>query len=434
MAHMAVDHEPREHHRLVSRLVDADLGAIAARACARAGIDGRDEQVAYCLIVLASKPDPPRRSPDGTVKRTYCLDPEDDGFRDRLSEWADTVARNLRDWGGTYEAIHDDADRYQIGTLRRLIRSRQGNDVIDVLADGLVAVLAHGPRLEEMSIEHARELEPSPAQYAFQTPLPQWVRTAARRRSPRDTDELDARAEQQRVADVLDDLDSAAHVADEGERAWIEAVAALAETRGLLADRIERVDAFELDLARRQGASPDVAAAFVRIRAELARVADELREERRALTPMLAYVVLAMRSATQLMHVTVLSLRMESIDQSAIDAMSATMLAILADEYQPTPALIRKTRSATEAGVSRSRAKALDELRDVGARRPVILAPVARLLGAQPPVVADVGAIAAATGSRPNIVRQNRHAAGTELGMVDPWFARVFRRYAMGMT
>jgi len=161
-------------------------------------------------------------------------------------------------------------------------------------------------------------------------------------------------------------------------------------------------------------------------------VADELRRERAALTPMLSYLVLAMRSAPQILHVSVLSLRMEGIDPAAIDAMARTMRTILVDDRHPTPKLIQKTRAAVDHGVSRARAKALEELDAEGRRRAEILAPVAQLLNGLPPVVRDIDDIAAITGSRANIVRQNRHAVGAELGTVDSWFARVFRRYTIG--
>lgn len=428
---MPVDQEPREHDRLVSRLVQADLWTVAREACARAGAEGREQQVAYCLIVLAGKADVPRRAPDGTLRRPYGLDPDRDDFSGRFACWADRIAANLRAWGDDYEAIHDEAERFEIETLRRLIRMRRGDDVIDVLADALAAVLARGPRLGEMSIGHARALPPSPAQYAFQTPLPQWLRTAARRRLEPEPGPLDERAEQLGAPGVADQLAAEAAVAGEGERALIEAIASLGETRGLLAEAIERADAFDAELAGRTPASREAAASFTRVRAELVHVADELSRERRALTPMLAYVALAMRSAPQLMHVSVLSLRMEDIDRGAVEAMAATMRAIVADERQPPPALIGKTHAATALGVSSARVKALEEVHGAGARRAAVLAPVEQMLDRLPPVVADVAAIAAVTSSRAAIVRQNRHAAAAELEKVDAWFARVFRRYTI---
>jgi len=427
---MAVDHEPRAHDWLVSRLVEADVRAIAAEACARIGIAGREEQDAYCLIALAGKADAPRRSPDGTVRRPYDLDPDGPDFRARLASWARTVAHNMHMWADDYEAIHDEADRFEIGTLRRLIRLRADDDVIDVLADAIAAVLTAGPRLDEMSIDHARELEPSPAQYAFQTALPQWIGTFVRRRRKPDADPLDGEAEERAGVDVLEQLDAAADVAAEGERAWVKAIASLAATRGVLAEAIERADGFELALAQRTPARLETSAAFARIRAELASVAGELSCERRAVTPMLSYVVLAMRSAPQLMDVSVLSLRKRGIDRAAIDAMAETMRKILVDDRHPTPKLIQQTRSAI--GVSRRRVTALEELDRASARRAVILAPVAERVNGPPAVVSDIDAIAAAIGSRTNIVRQNRYAAAEELAAVDGWFGRVFRRYTIG--
>jgi hypothetical protein len=418
---------------VVDWLVDeAGLRRVAAEACAHAGIEGRENQVEYCLIVLVRKPDPARRQRDGTIKRTYSLDPGSEDFGERLGWWGEQVARNLRRWAPEYEAIHDEADEYEIRALRRMIRTRHGDDVIDNLADGLAAVLTTGPRLEEMSIEHAREFEPARAEYAFQTPLPQWVATAVKRKVPRDTEPLDDRAEEHELREVSDDLDEAEEVAEEAERALVVSIANLAETRGLLPAEISRADAYERELARRRPASREASEALVRVRAEVVFVADELIREKQALTPMLAYVVLAMRSARNLQRVTVLSLRSDRIEPAVVGSMSATMNAIVGDERQPTPALVRETREATKRGVARARAKALEELQDAPERRAAILAPVARTLEELPPGVADVAAIAAVEGTDAGIVATNRNAAVKELTTVNQWFGRVFRRYAIG--
>jgi hypothetical protein len=431
---MTVDQEPCEHEGLLDWLVDrGGLRAVAAEACENAGIEGREERVAYCLTVLARKADPARRQPDGTVKRTYCLDPCAECFPGRLAWWADQVARNLRDWGSVYEAIHDEADVYEIHTLRSMIHARHGDDVIDTLADGLAAVLANGPRLGEMSVDLAREFEPPPAEYAFQTPLSQWVRTAVKRKRPRDTDPLDERAERREQREVSDDLEEAERVADLVERAFVASLANLAEMRGLLAEEIGRAGAFERGLARQAPASREAADALVRVRADLVYRIDALTREKQALRPMLAYVVLAMRSSPNLQRVTVLSLRAERLERAVIDSMSATMHAIIEDELQPTPALVRMTTKATaERAIAKTRVKALQELQDAPERRAMMLAPVVRMLHELPSAVADVAAIATVLETKAGIVATNRNAAVNELTAVNAWFARVFRRYAIG--
>ena len=423
-----------EGERLVDWLVDsAGLRAVAARACASAGIQGREEQVAYCLVVLVRKPDPPRRGPDGTKKRTFCLDPCTDGFAERLDLWADRIARNLSRWAATHDAIHDELDLFEIETLRKLIRSRVRlpDDLIDTLADELAGLVTRGPRLAEMSIQHARDFEPAPGEYAFQTPLSSWIATVVNRRKPWDLEPLDERAEDSRPRDVADDLDEAQEVAQDAERVLIARIGELARAGGLLGAAIERADELEREFGRQRAESREAAAALVRLRAELVHVADALSRERRAVTPMLAYVALAMPRARQLQRTSVLSLRAESIERPVVDSMSAAMSAIVRDEFQPTPALIRRTDEATKRGVARSRLKNLEELRDAPLRRADLLAPVERMLDELPPAVAGLAAIAADLDSDAAIVATNRNAAADELTSVDRWCGRVFRRYAM---
>lgn len=433
---MAVGQRPLERDSLVTRLVDEfGLLRVVADACTRAGVPGCEQMVAYCLVVLVGKDDPARRSSTGVVKRTYLLDPDAHDFAHQLAYWAGTIAGHLRRWAPAYEAIHEEADRYEIRTLRRLIRTDRGDDVVDRLADELAVVLTGGPRLDEMSLDHAREAEPAPGEYAFQRPLSRWVATAVGRKLEWYADPLDDRADELPGGDVRDDLEEVGELGDEVARALVARVAALGETRGLLAAAIARADEFEVGLARQRPTRDEDAAALVRVRADLVHVADELRREQRALTGMLAYVVLAMRSAPQLQRVTVLSLRVDTIEQAVIDAMAAAMRAIIDDELQPAPALVEKTRKVADRRlISRSRATALEELRAAPDRRGAALAPVARQLDDLPAIVADISSIAGFEQTKVSIVTTDRSAAAKELTTVDTLFGRAFRRYAMGMT
>lgn len=436
---MAEDEDFRRRDRLVRRLVEEHgLEALVAAACANAGIEGREQQVAYCLVVLIGKDDPARSSAGAPPRKRIRLDPEAAGFAERLAEWAATVAANLRGSAEAYARIHDEADRYEIATLRRLIRVHPDDDVIDRLSDELGAVITGGPRLEEMSLERARGDAPAGGQYAFQTPLPRWLATAARRRAPRQAKPPDGDGAGKAPGggpDVPSELELGGKLAAEALQELIGRVAELAETRGLIAEALERADELEAGLARVTPVREEDRARFVRLRAELVYVADELRRRGLAMVGMLAYVVLAMRTSTNLQRVAVLSLRLAAIDCAAIDGMAAAMRAIIRDEAQPTPRLVTLTRWATDRrAVPTARAKALDALRAAPDRRADALGPVARMLDELPPIVAGVEVIAAVTRTSSGSVATYRHAAAAELAAVDAGFGSEFRRYAMGRS
>ena len=439
-----VDHEsPLPRDRLVTTLVERfDLPAVAAEACRRAGTPDRADAVAYCLVVLTDKPDPARSSAGEPAKRTYELDMEADDFAERLRAWAQTIAANLRDAAGDYEAIHDEFDRYEIATLRSLVRLRTADDVIVAIADKLVAVLTGGQRLEDMTLELALESEPFGAEYVFQTPLRQWIATSAKRMVAPDTDPLDVheetiigrtehdeRSEYEREIDVRGELDLDVY------RELVDRVARLADTKNLLPDVIERVErGLDRDAARSRLASGPDTTLFARVRAELTHVCDELRTEQRAFGAMLAYIVLAMRSAPGLQGVTILSLRLAWLERAVIDHIAARMRAVIGDPRQPTPVLIGQTRSAAkDRGVSARRVRALEGLGQAPDDRGRELRPVVALLAALPATVDDVAAIGAAL-PKPmaaSTVTTTRGDAVTELTAVDVWFGRAFRRYAM---
>lgn len=410
-----------ERGRLIDRLAgEFDLAQVAADACARNGVPERGDQVAYCLVVQAMK--------DG-------LDPDDPEFRRLLASRAAETAVNLRDWGAAYEDIQDEADRYELETLRSLSRARTSDDVVTRVADELAAILAGSPRLDEMSLPYLREAAPAGNQYVFQSPLPGWVTLAIKRRTPWDADPLDEHAHEPGKWDAPDEIETATRVRELALRALVERVAALARSRGLLAAAIDRANALEGGLAEQAPPSREDLAALTQVRAEIVHVLDGLRNEQRRLPGMLAYVVLALRNARNLQRVSILSLREESIDRLVVDHMASTMRAIVVDEMEPKPALIASTRQAAERrAVPRARVKALEEVRAAPTRRGSLLAPVVRRLDELPAAVADLAAIAACEATTTRIVAVNRSSAAAELTAVDQWFGRVFKRYAMGIT
>jgi len=415
----------------VTTLVDEiDLVAIAANACLRTGIPGHEQQVAYCLAVLHGKSDPPRASQHGPPARTYKLDVGADDYSQRLGDWADTIAGHMRDSGVMYEAIHDEVDRYEITTLRRLIRSGKGDDIVDALADGLAAVLTSGPRLQDMTRELAREVEPGGNHYVFQSPLSQWVGTIVRRKSPRETDPLEARTEQCSGDRTPGESERVTAERDEVYRTLVARIAALADTRDLLSNTIGRADQIERSAAQIQLASTDEATKLQQIRAELAYVVDELRKEQRGVGPMLAYIVLAMRTADKLQRVTILSLRVASLERAVVDHLAHRMRAAIDDPLQPTPLLIAQTQQAKVPG---PRSAALERLRNAPASRAAELRPVVRMLDQLPATVGDVAAIAAALPGKVSkgSVATMRGDAAKELALVDARYEHAFRRYAM---
>lgn len=430
---------------LAERLVtELGLLSIAQQACTSAGIEGREQQVAYCAIVLAGKRDPARSRRGAPAEQTYRMDPEAHDFPARLQARCREIAKNLRIWGPTYEAIHDEADHYEITTLRRMVGAVRGDDIVEDLATKLTAVLAGGPRLDEMSVELAREEGAAPNDYVFQRPLRNWVRTAVIRDLGPRSQALDDHAGRLVREDAVDE-ELAAMEGEAADRLELctRAIAQLRETRGLLAEAIDRADAFEARLARLQSSRRQDRDLLIRIRAALLYEADWLQREHRAVDNVLAYVTLAMRRAPLLQRVAVLSLRLEHIDRRASEVLARGMRQALEDERHPTPVLVHRTQLAAEAAarevadglrrvavVPRTRWKALADLRAQPARRGAALAPVAQMLDELPKSIADDGEIAVQEETTVTIVTTYRANAIAELTAVDAVFGRVFRRYA----
>ena len=418
--------DDEQRRALVDTLAGAfGLERVAADACRRAGLEGREQQLMYCLAVLAIK--------ESGGRGRYGLQLDADDFGKRLAAAADTVAGHLRDWGAVHEAIQDEFLQHRITTVRAFVRVTSVEDVVDAAADQLAAVLAGGPRPQEMTLALAREEAPARNEYVFQSPLDAWIRLSINRRLPPDSKPLaepDA-ADERDLADVI-------AAADEFDEALLrEVVTALARefaTRALLAELIERADGFEREVARMRPASRTHELLLGRLRATIVDITDRLRAEQRALGDMLAYIALAMVTAAKLQAVTILSLRAASIEPAAIAHMSDTLRALLTDERQPTPALVARTQAASDRGdVSSRRASALVRLRTAPRRRARELAGVSALLAALPPLVTDNASIAAALPepSTARIVAVNRHQAGVELHAVDRRFGHLFRRYAL---
>jgi hypothetical protein len=430
---------------LADRLVNEfGLLSVAARACAGAAVDGQEQQVAYCVIALAGKADAPRSKRGAPAEQTYRMDLSAPDFSDRLHAWCAEVAKNLRVWGPEYEAIHDEADRYEITTLRRMVGAIRGDDIVEELATKLAGVLAGGPRLAEMSVALARDEGAAPNDYVFQRPLRSWVGTVVRRDRGLQADPLDAHEHMLRHDDDVDDEIAALQTAAQARLdLTIKAVAALGETRGLLTDAIARADAFEVRLARLEPGRREDRVLLDHIRAALLYEADWLQREQRALDNVLAYVTLAMRSAPQLQRVAILSLRLAQIDRRASEALADGMKRALVDTRHPTPVLVRWTRDAADdaarevsAGLRRvavvpmARCKALIEICERPALRSRAVAPVDGLLDCVPESVSDDLEIAAHERTSVTSVTTYRSNATAELTAVNAVFGRVFRRYA----
>jgi hypothetical protein len=421
----------RDH--LVTVLVDRyDLGQIAADACSRAGIVGREPQLAYCLVVLCQKRDRPRSPAGGGPRqRAYNLDVGESGFPDQLRDWAAAVAANLRADSGTYAAIQDEADRCEVATLRRLIPvSRADDDVADAAADRVTDLLMGGQRLEHMSLAAARAIEPMPGEYVFQSPLPRWVRTTVGRIVRPPSEELDPGSD---ALSVGDEPDVAALARAEGHRRLVSRVAGLAATRDLLSAAWASAAALEQKAATMRFANAEESLLFQRFRAELAAVADELRNEQRSFAGMLAYLMLAMRKSAKRQTVAILSLRRNTLDRGVVAHIAGQLRAVVTGDSPPTPALIAKAESAPRALVPANRGKELRRLRDDARHRAVTFAGLGRLLDELPPVIGDLTAIGAAVpgAMTASAVGTTRGQALAELTAVDKWFGRSFRRYAM---
>jgi hypothetical protein len=426
-----------ERKQLVDRLVsEFDLRGLAATACERNGVSGREEAVAYCVVVLTRKADRPRTSSEtGEAKLTYDLDPDKAGFRGRLAEWADNVARHLAQWEEVYTRIQDEADAFDIATLRGMIRTDRGtsvDDLIDNFAQHIAEVLAGAPRIEQMTLERVVEDEPARNEYAFHSPLDQWVRTIAGRLFGRFVASLEAQGSALEGGDVHDESEARHDDALRAFRELIEMVAELAETRTLLADVLEHAERLETALAAPRPTSREAASALAIVRAHLAYVVDDLMTERRAHRGMLAYLALAMRTSPQLQCVAILSLRTALIEQAVIDAFAETMHSILQDEHEPKPVLVAATRRAADADrIPRARAHALERISTAQVDRAAEVAVVVGRLTGLPPTVPDIRAIGPFVGSTYGVVKQQRSVALKELTAVDKLFGRGFGRYAM---
>jgi hypothetical protein len=440
-----VERRSPERDQLIDRLLsEFGLMDVVATACAEAGIEEQEEQVAYCVVVLARKRDPARRK-KGTPEavRTYLLDLDAPGFPSRLAFWAREIARNLVQWGDVYEAIHDDTERCAYTTLAKHVPDHHARDVIAGVIDDMADVLTAGPRLEEMSLDLVRAFEPAGRDYVFWHPLDRWIRTTVWRRLPWDTDPLDGEdGEERRVGTPLAERGDVAQevLASRFDDRWladeIARLTAIVKTREPLASLIGRADAYEAALARERPVNHEDDQRLAWLRAALVYEADRLVAERRAVTTMLAYIALATVKAKQLQRVAALSLRTAGIDPEVVDSLATRLRALVDDERHPAPMLVEKTRRAR---VARARTTTLQRLRAATPeRRAATLAPVARMLDGLPPVVDGDDAIAALTGKGKDIVKDKnsvqsvRTEAARELTAVDEVLGRVFRRYAMG--
>jgi hypothetical protein len=439
----SVNRGPSDRHRLIDRLVDEfALPAVAAAACAQAGIVGRETQVAYCVAVLARKRDPARRKKgEAVARRTYRLDLDDPGFPEQLAYWAGTIARNLSHWSERYETIHDDTERASFATLSRLMPRHRADDAIAMAIVDLSHVLTAGPRLEEMSLDLVRAFEPLGSDYVFSHPLDRWIRTAVRRRLPWDVDPLeDEDGEQRGLPRDASRQDVGDQLADDRfDEHWlrdeIRRLAALVQTRRPLDELAARVDRYERELGRVGLVNRDDDRRIIWLRAEMAHEVDRLLQERRMVTTMLAYIVLALPADSQIQRVATLGLRLEAIEPDVVEDFANRMRALLDDARHPAEQLVERTR---RAGVARARARRLEQLRGAPERRGATLAPVARMLGELPPTVPGDDAIAPLVVKVKDIVKARNHIQTVRAGVadevtsVDPVAGRVFRRYAMG--
>lgn len=426
--------------RLVTTLVRAyDLHAVVRDACERAGIPDRIEQLAYCLVVLCQKADPVRSGRDRPSARHYRLDLGSEEFPSRLREWADTVAANLRGWATVYDTIQDEIDDQRTEALSRLVRLDSRDDVMDVLATKVAGVLGESERLVDMTLARARDVEPAGREYVFQTRLPRWARSIAKHDAPRQHDPLEFGEEDPGAVATgprgAPEPEPVPDLRPEIQRALIEQIAALRATRGLIRQALELAESVDTKLVGRRLQDPEDDAVLVRVQAELWFVADELRDEQRALGGMLEYVGLAMRRAENRQRVAILSLRDDSIDPEVVDDLAARTRAVLGDPLAPRPALVAKVQQAPRNEVPAGRLSELVRLRDDRGHRAAATAELRRRLDALPAHVAGLDGICAVM---PDTTRRavtvTRSQAARELEMVDRVFGRIFRRYVKGVV
>jgi hypothetical protein len=435
--HVAVLHEAAREagrfaarHRLVATLTESyELLQVSADACARAGIAGRHEQVAYCLAVLCQKSHPLRSARHARQARVYGLEVGADDFAMRLEEWANTVARNLRDWAMTYEAILDEAARFETTTVTRLLSARSADDdVVALVADRLQGILASGPDLQDMTVARAIANDPTAGEYVFQVPLGRWINTSAHRSLAKATARFDA-------LEIADDPVDESEEASQRARAAIydslvAQTASLATTRELLPEVIDWAERLEQKAAGLGLASTEDSVLLVRYRAELAYLTDDLRKEQRSFGAMLEYILLAMCSTPKRQLVAILSLRSDA-NPRVTQHIAQRMGAILEAGAPPTPALINKAARAPRELVPSSRVRTLARLRDDAQYRAAVMAQMTRVRDRIPTTTSDYASIAAVEGA-PAVhgVGSTRGQALSELAAIDPAFGRAFRRYA----
>jgi hypothetical protein len=430
-AHMGdrqADEEGRGPAALVDRLLrEYDLGRVVRAACAEAGTPDREEQVAYCLVALVQKHERAGASSRGPGKRYPRLHLGRADFRDVLARWAREIAEHVRHWGPAHDAIHAEADRYEVTTLLSLIRVRRAGELHTATVDRLLGTLANGPSLADMSLDLARAAPPEPGAYVFQSPLDAWATLAVVNARGLQADPLKGNEpfEGPGPEDLVD-----------AERTWLDEmrdvarrIGRLAETRMLLEDAIELAERFEAALAARAPLDPEAAAALHGIRAELLHELETLSQQKRGLPGMLAYVTLALSDAAKLQSIAILSLRRVELDPELREHLSASMRAVARDEGEPTAGFVARVQAAG-AALPASRLSTLRSLRERPERREAALAPVVRRLDGLPPVVHDLAAIGEAVGSSRSSVTTTRGTIVRELDAVDRRSARVFARYA----
>lgn len=425
---------------LVTTLVaDYDLRSVAADSCAAAGARGREEQVAYCLVVLCQKADPVRPFKGAPPQRRYRLDVGAEDFAARLRHWADVVAGNLRDWGDVYETIRAEAERGVTTTLCELVTMDRRADVVTMLASAISDVVLEGERLADMNLERARALTPRGREYVFSSLLPQWAAVIASRKVGHQVASLSGLEEVVAEGDGDDETpldrrdELAADSATEFRRAIARQIAALQGTRGVLQAAIERATDLEARMAQLRVDNPAHDVLITRLRAALVHVADGLGEEQRALGAMLAYLLLAMPHGKRRQRVAILSLRDEMLEADLVEHIAARMRAVVAADDPPSPSLIVK---AAAAKVPNARHMQLERLRDDRRHRERSFVVLRRLLDELPASVAGIAGIATAIPGRISAtnVTSTRGQAASELKAVDRRFGKVFRRYAIGIV
>jgi hypothetical protein len=191
--------------RLIEALKDHNLEAIAAQAAAAAGLADAAQRVAYCLVVLYQKQDPPR----GETQLQYDLTLGSSNFGGQLRFWARSIARNMHaDGQKIARAQAPGAQGLEWLTANLRARSQPWQeDVADRVAVKLWELLAlRTPRPAEMTLEYAREHNPPRAQYVYHREFDAWLGMTWKRARPRRTIPLDqdsgARAQQRPDEDL----------------------------------------------------------------------------------------------------------------------------------------------------------------------------------------------------------------------------------------